>query len=311
MKENKMSKIIGSLLGGAFGDAAGARLEFDKDITPKKVQEAMELKGGGVFSVAPGQVTDDTELSIQLFKALKEYENSNGTIDVDEYIFAHYKEWYDSNPFDIGRTTRLAFANADVAIDANLNAEIDNFDSESNGALMRCIPIAVYAYENNLSDNDIYTLVNKDVLLTHCKRTVVNLVYVYVCILLQLYNNKSWNDFKNKLNLKNDERLKKIFKEFKNYDKVDVYNLMGWDVHAFSLCLYCLEKNFSFTQAMEFVLSKGGDTDTNAAIVGGVMGAKYGYKVIPHLSKLLSYKPKHNRQNFHPKVYLDYFKIQM
>ena len=170
---------LGSLLGGAYGDAAGAHLEFKKNISNKDVKNAMLLKGGGVFKVAPGQVTDDTELTIQLFRALEEYSlREHDVIDIEEYIFSHYKIWYDSKPFDIGHTTENAFKNANVAIDANLNAEIDNMNSESNGALMRCIPIAVFAYENNLTDDEIYTLVCKDVFLTHSKRTVANLVYL-------------------------------------------------------------------------------------------------------------------------------------
>jgi ADP-ribosylglycohydrolase len=38
-----------------------------------------------------------------------------------------------------------------------------------------------------------------------------------------------------------------------------------------------------------YVLSKGGDTDTNAAIVGGMIGAIVGFKNLPHeyLKKLL------------------------
>ena len=58
------NNTLGSLLGGAYGDAAGARLEFKKQISAKDVQNAMLLKCGCIFQVAPGQVTDDTELSI-------------------------------------------------------------------------------------------------------------------------------------------------------------------------------------------------------------------------------------------------------
>lgn len=305
------NNTLGSLLGGAYGDAAGARLEFKKQISAKDVQNAMLLKGGGIFQVAPGQVTDDTELSIQLFRALEEYSlKENDNIDIEEYIFAHYKVWYDSNPFDIGHTTRNAFNNADVAMDANLNAEIDNMDSESNGALMRCIPLAVFAYENQLNDDEIYTLVCKDVFLSHSKRTVANLVYLYITILVKLYQHKTWEEIKYELDFKQDTRNINIFKNFGKYDNVNVFENMGWDAHAFSLVLFCLENNYTFSKAISFVLKKGGDTDTNAAIVGGIMGAKYGYQCIPQLKKLLNYRPKHNRELFHPRIYLQHFNLR-
>jgi ADP-ribosylglycohydrolase len=306
------NNTLGSLLGGAYGDAAGAHLEFKKIISNKDVKNAMLLKGGGVFKVAPGQVTDDTELSIQLFRALEEYSlNTDNKIDIEEYIFSYYKVWYDSDPFDIGNTTRNAFQNADVAVDANLNAAIDNMDSESNGALMRCIPLAVFAYENRLDDDEIYTLVCKDVFLSHSKRTVANLVYLYVTILVKLYQQQPWEEIKYELDFKHDTRNINIFKNFGNYNNVNVFENMGWDAHAFSLVLFCLENDYTFSEAMSFVLKKGGDTDTNAAIVGGIMGAKYGYQCIPHLKKLLSYKPKHNRELFHPRIYLQHFNLRL
>ena len=37
----------------------------------------------------------------------------------------------------------------------------------------------------------------------------------------------------------------------------------------------------SFKDALEHMLLQGGDTDTNAAIVGGLLGAAQGMKAIP------------------------------
>jgi ADP-ribosyl-[dinitrogen reductase] hydrolase len=307
-----MKRVIGSLLGAAYGDAAGARLEFMDKITTSELEKAMNLQGGGVFKVAPGQVTDDTELSIQLFRALLEYKhNTDPELQIDDFIFKRYSDWFNSNPFDIGQTTCNAFQNVFDKNDMIENAHILNNQSESNGALMRCIPLAVYSFENSLSLDEIYELITLDVHLTHGKKTVANLVFIYVMIIIYLYKNLDWKTIQSKLDeirkRLDDERIDNIFKNYKNYNNVDVYKQMGWDVHAFSLVLYCLEQNFSFTEAIKFVLKKGGDTDTNAAIVGGIMGAKYGITEIPHLKKLLRCNPNHNRQTFHPKVYVIYF----
>jgi ADP-ribosyl-[dinitrogen reductase] hydrolase len=307
-----MTKVIGSLLGAAFGDAAGARLEFADKINFRELEKAMNLEGGGVFKVAPGQVTDDTELSIQLFRALLEYKhNKNPDLQVDDFISKRYSDWFNSRPFDIGQTTRNAFQGVSDKEDMVENSRILNSQSESNGALMRSVPLAVYSFENSLSEDEIYELVTLDVALTHGKKTVANLVFLYVMIIIYLYKNLDWKAIQSKLETirerLDDVRLDNIFNKYKNYNNVDIYKQMGWDTHAFSLVLYCLEHKFAFTDAIRFVLSKGGDTDTNAAIVGGVMGAKYGLKAIPHLDKLLDCIPNHNRQNFHPKVYVIYF----
>ena len=68
--------ILGALYGHAYGDASGARLEFIGHLpSQKEVNDAMSLKGGGVWNVAPGQTTDDTELTLQLLKALTGFKN--------------------------------------------------------------------------------------------------------------------------------------------------------------------------------------------------------------------------------------------
>ena len=51
---------------------------------------------------------------------------------------------------------------------------------------------------------------------------------------------------------------------------------------AFSHSFYFLKNNYSYEDALRQMLSKGGDTDTNAAIVGGLVGARWGLDGIPH-----------------------------
>ncbi len=314
-KSKSIERIFGSLLSSAYGDSAGARLEFQKNISIGDVDDAINLNGGGIFNVAPGQVTDDSELSIQLFKALIDYtKNNNKKLNVDDFISKRYIDWFKSSPFDIGSTTRNAFQSATNKSEMIRNAYIYNQSSLSNGALMRCIPIAAYAFKNELTEDEIFDLVCKDVKLTHSQQTVANLVFLYIMILIYLYNELDWDNIKVKLNelckILGDERINDIFENYHKYEQVNVYRQMGWDQHAFSLVLYTLENNFEFIDAIKFVLGKGGDTDTNAAIVGGVMGAKFGYKAIPldYLVKLLKCVPNHNRGAFHPKIYFDYYK---
>src|SRR5262245_5293001 len=92
---------LGAVLGALVGDAAGAVLEFfGRPIEDADVARAMTLPGGGTWSVAPGQVTDDGELTMSLLSAL--------AADPDhptERAARHYAQWVASDPFDIGATT--------------------------------------------------------------------------------------------------------------------------------------------------------------------------------------------------------------
>ena len=82
----------GALLGALIGDAAGATLEFlGREPNSDEIDHALTLPGGGVLSVAPGQITDDGELTLALARAL------DGS---DEYpierVASNYLRWISS-----------------------------------------------------------------------------------------------------------------------------------------------------------------------------------------------------------------------
>jgi ADP-ribosylglycohydrolase len=53
---------LGCFLGAVVGDAAGGVLEFIcQQVTPEEVEAAMNMCGGGVWKLSPGQITDDTD----------------------------------------------------------------------------------------------------------------------------------------------------------------------------------------------------------------------------------------------------------
>jgi ADP-ribosylglycohydrolase len=92
-------RAYGCIMGAFIGDSIGSYLEFKKDIPEHLLNVAMKMPGGGPFQVAPGQVTDDSELALMLGYALAEGE---GKLDVD-LIAKYYAYWFNSFPFDIGK----------------------------------------------------------------------------------------------------------------------------------------------------------------------------------------------------------------
>ena len=96
--ENKYDAALGSLLGAFVGDAAGATLEFMELITPADLQRAMEMRGGGIWQTAPGQITDDGEMALCLAHGLAQ----SPRFDL-EGIARQYVRWVESHPFDIGQ----------------------------------------------------------------------------------------------------------------------------------------------------------------------------------------------------------------
>ena len=105
-KDNK--KVLGSLLGVAIGDALGGPLEF---MTAEEIQAqhgtVREMIGGGWLNLAPGEITDDTQMTLCV---------AEGIVKNPQYPFVEigkkFVEWYDSNPKDIGNCCRAVIANA-------------------------------------------------------------------------------------------------------------------------------------------------------------------------------------------------------
>ena len=87
---------------------------------------------------------------------------------------------------------------------------------------------------------------------------------------------------------------------------------MGWLKIAFNYSFYYLKnsddykiKENIYSELMEKILIEGGDTDTNAAIVGGLIGALVGYSGLPpaYIDKVMSFEvtlPKSTRNTMNP-----------
>ena len=56
---------LGSMLGAFIGDSIGSYVEFATGmIDPNDARMALSMPGGGPWKLAPGQVTDDSELAM-------------------------------------------------------------------------------------------------------------------------------------------------------------------------------------------------------------------------------------------------------
>lgn len=71
---------------------------------------------------------------------------------------------------------------------------------------------------------------------------------------------------------------------FANVDSLDKLNLKNFaplSLQAVGCALWALKNNLRYVEAMEAIISAGGDAATNCVIVGAVIGAKYGLGGIP------------------------------
>ena len=138
----------GSMMGVFIGDSCGSYLEFNRQrASEKEMDKAMTMCGGGPFKLHSGQITDDGEMSISLMLGLIDGKNTitqegeeKNVLDLDK-IAHHYKNWYWSNPFDIGSTVKGSFSalrretEPRASLCKNLALQV-NMESQSNGTMM-------------------------------------------------------------------------------------------------------------------------------------------------------------------------------
>jgi ADP-ribosyl-[dinitrogen reductase] hydrolase len=288
---------MNSILGALVGDAAGAVLEGlgPTQITEEKVADALTMPGGGRMRVGPGQITDDGELTLTLYSAL-----SDNNEEYKIAIAKAYAEWYNSFPFDIGFTCSKAFEILSNYFEKGESTEIEertfkdecmraigqqNHGSEANGALMRITGMLPWALGQPLEK--VLDLAKFDTQLSHPNPHCIETSKIYIYALFLLYRSGlSHQEIIKEVDVFVDSNavLSQAVKQWYFKDSIDITDYsckenIGHVKHAFVLAMYFLRHpEISFQEAIRLTLLKGGDTDTNAAIVGGLVAA---YQPIP------------------------------
>ena len=114
------------------------------------------MPGGGHWGLAPGQITDDSELAMCQLRGLVA---GQGKLD-PFHLALYYGYWIYYGPFDVGSTTRSGLGpqgtlleSPDPAVSQQAARDGKGATSMSNGSMMRITPLAVWA--QNLSVEDL------------------------------------------------------------------------------------------------------------------------------------------------------------
>lgn len=273
--------VFGAIHGFIFGDAFGSRYEFmtSKEardlITADTIGDYIPLKGGGPFELLAGQVTDDSEMMFCLLNSIIENKTYNQSDVATKYI-----EWYHTKPFDIGKTIERGLKGAAGSADMVANSLKYNKASLSNGSLMRILPIGLYGIK--VDDKELKRIVALECDLTHPNEFVKEMCYIYVIAVKYSCLKKTKQEIYEKiLSLSSSTILESSLKAPEpilvdgTYVKTDD-KLRGYIGIAIQNVIYEFMHTDSGTEAIINIAKRGGDTDTNCALIGGLMGAFYG-----------------------------------
>lgn len=266
MDNKYLDRIKGGLYGVAVGDALGGTTEF---MSTREIGAQYgyltEIIGGGVWNLEPGEVTDDTMMTLCVAAGIIE-----NPAEPMEAIGRFFMEWYQSRPKDIGNIIRHVFQTYEGDwLEAAFVAHMDMGQSGGNGSLMRCLPAAL-AYKDSADMERVTILQSR---MTHYDPRCAD-----ACL---MYNRIAWRLLQGE-NLRAAVMAEVAGSEYEHLIEAEPdCPASGFVVHTFRWVLHILLNTSDFAGVVQKAANLGNDSDTIGAIAGGLAGIYYGYEGIP------------------------------
>jgi ADP-ribosyl-[dinitrogen reductase] hydrolase len=259
----------GAILGLAVGDALGATYEF---CSSREVPDGpLEMVGGGWLDLEPGETTDDTALAKAVLTGYRGRRLDLGRVR-DAML-----SWQATRPKDIGNQTRKALDYLRSHPDA-LSLPYDP-DAQGNGAVMRAAAHGVMAGDAGEAAQNAWT----EAALTHPSweaRASSALVAALVAHLLGGIEQGEALNASYALVEGREEPGKHVRETLRPLEEYE-HDPGGWTVYTTRLPLLCLLEAQDFRTSVEKIVRLGGDADTNGAVTGALLGARFGVESIP------------------------------
>ena len=286
---SQQDRAAGVLLGTACGDALGAGYEFGPPLPDNAI---VTMKGGGQFGWAPGEWTDDTSMAIPIAQAIAAGRDLRDEAVLDD-IVVQWVAWAKTAP-DVGNQLRAVLGRTEPTAAAIRVVAREHHErhgrSAGNGSLMRTAPIAL-AY---LDDPETLAMVARDVSsLTHFEEDAGDACVLW-CLAIRHAVLTGQLDVRIGLDVLPPERRTLWVSRIETAEMFPPshFTKNGWVVEAFQGAWSSTIERVTvacagdvpadhFRQSLERAVRGGRDTDTVAAIAGGLLGAAWGASAVP------------------------------
>ena len=286
------------IYGLIIGDAMGVPVEFTSREDRKK-NPITDMTGYGTYNQPEGTWSDDSSMVLATLASIRD----RGRIDYKD-IMDRFHNWcmygaytpFD-NVFDIGVATSRAimkYSNGAKPLESGGETEWDN----GNGSLMRILPICLYIFEeqskSNLSDNEAIDIIHNCSALTHAHLRSKMACGIYYFLVKAVMEKDGEITERLQIGIDNAFRYYRlnIGAEISSYNRIisllefkdtpeENIKSTGYVVDTLEAALWCLLNTPSYREAILKAVNLGNDTDTIAAVTGGVAGIFYGYENIP------------------------------
>ena len=287
---NNLYAIKSALFGVAVGDALGVPVEFESREAIRR-EPITGMTGFGTYDLPPGTWSDDSSLTFCLAEALTQ------GFDL-ETIGRNFVRWHreafwtaQGEVFDIGNATRVAISHLANGIPAGMAGPSDEA-SNGNGSLMRILPLLFYMNGRPLTER--FELTRQVSSITHGHIRSVIACFYYLEFARLILEGKKKSEIYRDLQKVVSGHLSALLIDptevliFDRLLKYDIHRLpeaeirsSGYVIDTLEAAVWCLLTTDSYPAAVLRAVNLGQDTDTTAAVTGGLAGLLYGYDGIP------------------------------
>jgi ADP-ribosylglycohydrolase len=291
-----LARVHGCLLGQLAGDSLGGLVEFEsaERIRAKYPNGVRDLQDGGHWQNLAGQPTDDSEMALMLARSLVHEGCYKRGAALDAYCHWWPKAW------DRGNTLAMAL---DAACQGKTTDErvqlVDQHASQtnqSNGCLMRISPLGIFGAAN---PSVAAEWARDDCRLTHPHPVCHDACAVFVTAIAEAVGHGGTPQQCHERAVQMAKRsnlqaeVQRAIRDAGRTAPADYQTQMGWVLIALQNAFYQLLHAQNLEEAIVDTVRRGGDTDTNAAIAGALVGAVHGRQAVPPrwVNSLLSCRP--------------------
>jgi ADP-ribosyl-[dinitrogen reductase] hydrolase len=272
-------RFRGTLLGLAVGEALGAPAEF---LTAEQIVERhgviTEMIGGGVYDVAPGEITDATEMMLCVAGSLAD----NGAFEPED-IMERFAAWLDSQPHHVSLTVRAALISYrsgthwDVA--SRRAFEILGGPTAGNGSLIRCAPVGLLYWEDAATRHEISL---RESTLTHFDRLAGWSCAAFNDLVSAALHGGLLEDLPAITRTFDDEdkRVAGVLHETLAAEAEEIVS-SSFVLDTLQTALWTVLHGADFEHAATIAVNLGNDATAAGAVTGALAGAVYGESGIP------------------------------
>ncbi len=273
-------RYLGCLIGLACGDALGGPVEFDsREQMDQRFPDGLrEFIGGGWLQLVPGEVTDDTQMTLDVARSLCAYPDG----DMAD-LAGRFLAWRKSDPKDVGLTTRDAIDRLAAGVPwyeagEHTHRERGGRASGGNGAIMRCAPVALRFRNDPVRLRDASIDVSR---ITHANPLCTRASVAVDRSIASLLNGSTRSAAIETASIGIEPAEVRVSIALALTATRDDIRSGGFVLDTLTAATWSVIRTDSFEEAVVTAVGLGGDTDTTGAVAGALAGAHYGLHAIP------------------------------